>query len=259
MKKKQTLKTLILIFLIACPGSAMFYYLFREQFHSLDVRFFNPLARTGLNPLLPDSYFCSDGCNNCGHDVNKFGLLYWENLGSGFLCTLKGCFPPRNNYDQLRLCRKDWKYSFNLRYKAFSYSANRCINVYRNRIYPNSLYFESIQAKIITKKQINTALAEAVYFCPRLDRTLRKHPGFEEKQLFQFYNYLSSYRFWGSDHFNTLAKKQNKIESIKEVFDFLKANPELTNKAIPENAIADFEQSYREYRQRIKQLEQPTN
>ena len=240
---KKIITFILLIFIVSVPFSALVYHLFRAQIHSLNVKQINPLNGTGLNPLLPDSYSCYDEClNRCTYDVIKFGLFYF-NIGG--LCTLMGC-PEDYSDDEDKLCFENWKYSRRFHYDAFSSFTNNCLNGYKNITYPKYLQRISSLENEPTPKNFRIAISDGIRLCRDLEKSL-KQGGFNEAKLLSFGSYLRIRPLPKISKEYQINIDKERIDNIKEVFDRIITNPEITNDAVTTEMIEEFEESYREY------------
>ena len=233
---------------MAIASSSLLYYSFRRQIHSLDVRHFNALNKTGLNPILPDAYSC-DGCHrNCDRYIIKLGLA--SLIKPPFICQPLACiYIDNKGYDGL--CSKNWRYSRHLKYEAFSKELNLCINSYKNTTYPLAISGKTSANYLLTSKQIDAALSEGIYYCLQLEKVLKEEK-FASKQRTEFYSYINSFAF--IDDEDVLGRRlyqpgdtEKYLNRFQEVVDFLKANPDSVNKAVPKTIVDNFARDYFRY------------
>ncbi|MGL5940098.1 MAG: hypothetical protein ACRC2S_06870 [Waterburya sp.] len=229
----------------------IFFFIMLFGAYSIGLQINNSFWHKGiLQSIIPDSYYCPQGCNKCNFNIDNFGLFYAVTSAS---CTLLGC--PSNSYkNEHQLCSKNWMLSDYLDYDTFPKFVNNCINGYRNITYikqeqhKSNGNFTAAEAK--TPKHTRIALSTGIRSCNQLYQSLQEVKKFNEDILLEFSIYLKNRILFESSNTFPESDEKQRITNIKEIFDYLSVYYNNTNDILTNEMLEQFEKQYQRYQKK---------
>lgn len=213
-------------------------------------KFFYP---EGFKILIPDSFFCLYRCNTCYFNIIKYDS-YYTIVADG--CTERGCFCKEYPKDE-ELCFENWMLSKHIIYNDFPIFVNNCINGYRNVIYVRHIQqtidkdFSIKQSQSLEHTRI--ALQNGIILGCDLHRLLTRKSRFTRKnkftedELLVFSAYLRSHRLHSAATVSIRQNEKQKINSVKKIFDYLRAQAKNINRSLLNQTIQQFDLEYEKY------------
>ena len=217
--------------------------------------------------IIPDYYTCPYTYGNtCGFGIVKFDRNY--------AISHQGCTEGYRTYVDPELDRKynskysnnlslyfdNWMLSRTIEYDNYSVFVNNCINGYRNITYvkqQQAIDSNFTSEDVTTPKHTYIALNNAIAPSIELYESLCDACKFDEKHLISFSYYLGSHSFL--NHFRDFsARKPEHIESVKDIFDYVVAHPNIAGSIVTEEIVTEFQQQYRIYQEDSKKYANET-
>ncbi|MEL6931149.1 MAG: hypothetical protein AAFO95_21390 [Cyanobacteria bacterium J06600_6] len=205
--------------------------------------------------IIPDYYTCPYTYGNtCGFGIVKLDTIYAvEHHGctEGYRTSGDPKLDCQYNSKNFSLCFDNWMLSKNLYYDNYSDFVNICINGYRNETYirqrqelDNSFTAEESTTPEHTYLALSTAIEQAL----KLEKFLQKSGKFSEDKLIDFSCYISSLNL--PNYYRDCHVRNPNIEQVavlKEIIDYIIANPSNINELVSQETIDEFERQYKTY------------